>query len=169
MASGDVVGIILDVMPPAATFATADIRAGGSSPVEDFTVWDFDDTTAEYMDFKVQLQGYDGNGLTITVIWSATSATTNAVVWGAAVRRLADDVEDIDTSQTYDYNDSAAATAPSASGENSYDNITFTSGADMDSWVDGEMAIVRIRRNPADGGDTMVGDAELWGIVIKET
>lgn len=167
MASGDPVVQILDVMQPATLYATIDFRAGGSTPSESVMVWDFDDTTVEYLDFKCVLVGYDGGGLTFTLPWSATTATTNDVRWGIAIRRVQDDAEDIDASHTYVYNDATDDTAPSASGELSYPTLTFTDGADMDSWADGELAIVRVRRTEATSD--MTGDAELWGLIGKET
>lgn len=172
MASGDVVGLIGRIIPPATSYATPDARVGGSSPAESFPVWDFDDTTAEYLDlYGILSPSYAGGGLTIVLPWSATSATTNAVVWRAAFRRIADDAEDVDTSQTYDYNQATADTAPTASGEISLPTITFTNGADMDSLAAGEPFVLRVGRLPSDAGDTMTGDAELWPerILIKET
>lgn len=168
MASGKVVVQILDVMPPAANFAPSNVRAGGSTPAERVLVWQFDAATIEYLDFKCVLQGYDGGGLTFTLPWSAASATSNACRWGIGIRRVQDDAEDIDTAHTYDYND-ADDTAPSASGEISYPTIAFTDGADMDSWAEGEVAIVRVRRNASHENDNMIGDAELWGLVGRET
>lgn len=162
MASGDAVVQVLDVMPTATVAATIDVRPGGSTPAENVLVYDFDDTTLEYMDFKCKLEGYSGGGLTFTVVWSATSATTGNCIWRIAIRRVQDDAEDIDTAHTYDYN-SVTDAAPTASGEIVYPTITFTDGADMDSWAEGEIAIVRVNRNASDGGDTMTGDAELWG------
>jgi hypothetical protein len=169
MASGDIVGFILDVLPPATLFPQPYIRQGGSTPAERVLVYGFDAATIEYLDFKVQLQGYDGGGLTVVLPWSAASATTNSVQWGVAIRRVQDDAEDIDGSHTYDYNE-VTDTCASASGELSYPTITFTNGADMDSWADGEIAIVRVRREADDAtNDTMTGDAELWGIILKES
>ncbi|MBK7424296.1 MAG: hypothetical protein IPJ48_15125 [Propionivibrio sp.] len=77
-----------------------------------------------------------------------------------------DDVEDIDAAHTYDYND-VDDTAASASGELSYPTVTFTNGADMDSWAAGEMATVRVRRNASHANDTMAGDAQLVGVLGK--
>ena len=169
MATGDIVGQIMRVIPPATAYATPDVRAGGSTPAENVPVWDFDDTTAEYLDFLCVLgPNYAGGGLTIVLPWSATSATSNGVVWQVAIRRIADDAEDVDAAQTYDYN-TVADTCASASGEISLPTIAFTSGADMDSWAAGEVAIVRVGRLPTDGSDTMTGDAELWTPIVKET
>lgn len=170
MATGQTVLQVIRVLPPAANYATPDVRAGGSTPAENTPVWDFDDTTAEFLDFLVQLTGsYAGGGLTLTLPWSATSATSGAVLWQAAFRRVADDAEDIDAAHTYDYNSAAADTAPSLSGEISYPTIAFTDGADMDSLAAGEFAILRVKRLPTDAADTMVGDAELWAVIGKET
>jgi len=169
MASGNIVGIIGDIVQPAATFATFDTRATGSTPAGAVPVYDFDDTTAEYLDLFCRLEGYGGGGLTITFDWSATTATTNNVRWGAAIRAIPDDAEDVDVSHSYAYNDASDDTAPSASGERSRVSITFTDGADMDSLADGESFILRIRRTAATSN--MTGDAELWAwtVVIKET
>jgi len=167
MASGEVVVKILEVMQPLTLFAEEDTRAGGSTPAEDVLIWQFDDTTVEYLDFKCYLAGYDGGGLTFTLPWLAASATTNDVRWGAAVRAFPDDAEDLDAAHTYVYNDATDDTAPSASGELSYPVITFTDGADMDSWADAQTAIVRIMRTAATSN--MSGDAGLWTLIGKET
>jgi len=170
MASGDIVGIIGHVVQPAATYAAFDTRPGGSTPAEAVPVYDFDDTTEEYIDIPCRLEGYDGGGLTLTFDWSATAATSGDARWRAAIRRIADDAEDVDTAHTYDFNE-VNDTAASVSGERSRVSIPFTDGADMDSLADGEDFILRIARESGDAGDTMVGDAELWAdsIVIKET
>lgn len=168
MASGDVVVQIIEVSPPAATFPALGVRAGGSTPAERVLLWGFDASADEFLDFKCMLSGYDGGGLTFTLPWSAASATSGVTRWGIAVRRMQDDVDDIDAAHTYDFNE-ADDTAASATGELSYPTIAFTNGADMDSWADGEIAIVRVFRNADHANDTMTGDAELWGIVGKET
>lgn len=169
MASGAIVGQILSIIPPATLFPQPYIRQGGSTPAERVLVYGFDAATVEYLDFLVLLDGYDGGGLSIGHPWSAATATTGNVRWGIAIRRLQDDAEDIDAAHAYDYNEVTDACA-SASGELSYPVTTFTDGADMDSWADGELAIVRVRREADDAtNDTMTGDAELWNIVIRET
>ena len=170
MASGDVVGIIGDIVQPSTLYATFDVRVDGSTPVGNMPVYDFDDTTIQYLDVYCRLNGYGGGGLTVTWDWSAASATSGSVVWGAAIRRIEDDAEDMDSSHSYDYND-ATDTAASASGDRCSVSIAFTSGADMDSLADAEAFVLRLRRNASSGSDTMNGDAELWAwtLAIKET
>ncbi len=159
MASGQIFGLIPN--PPAATAAPLDWLAGASTPAENLPMAVYADAASAYMDFYGVLQGYGGGGLTLKLKWSA-SVTTNNCVWQAAVRRIADDAEDMDTTaHTYDFNTVTAA-APSAVGEASYDNITFTDGVDMDSLADGEAFIVRVLRDPAHASDNLAGTANLW-------
>ena len=160
---------ILKAMPPATLAATIDYRAGGSTPAEQFMVWDFDPSTAEYMDFLCRLENYNGGGLTFTIAWSADGTAAGNVVWEIAIRAIPNDTEDVDTSHTYLYNQVIDA-APTVDGEVTYATITFTDGADMDSWADGELGIARVRRLATDGSDTMnSNDAELWSIRGIET
>lgn len=168
MASGQVVGQIIEVMTPGANAAQMAVRAGGSTPAEQVPVWAFDAATIEYLDFKVVIRGYGGGGFTVDLPWSAATATSGVTRWSAAFRRMQDDAEDIDAAHTYDYND-VDDTAASASGELSYPTLTFTDGADADSVANGELCILRIRRNATHANDTMMGDAELWGIQIRES
>src|SRR3990167_2969170 len=171
-ASGDVLysGDIHNANPPATLFATLDTRAGGSTPVEGTPLADFDDTTVEYLDFLVRLPAnYAGGGLTFGLEVAMTSATTAEVVMSAAIRRIVRDAEDLDAAHTYDYNNSAATTVASLAGETVNVAITFTSGADMDSWAAGEWGIVRIRRFASDAGDDATGDCEMVGFSISET
>lgn len=167
-ASGQQVLEILEVCPPATLFPQLNVFAGGSSPAERLYVWQFDSGTIEYLDFKVRLsEKYAGGGITLKLGYSSTQ-TSGAAVWGAALRRVADDAEDLDTSQTYDFNDVTSTTA-SAVGEVAYASITFTNGSDMDSVAAGEYAILRIRRNASSGSDNLTGDASLHFISGRET
>ena len=168
MASGDPVVQILKVMPPGANQATLDTRPGGSTPAEAVQVWDFDASASEYLDFLCKLEGYGGGGLTFTIVWSASSATSGQARWEIAIRRVQDDAEDIDSSHSYAFN-GVSDTAPSASGEVSYPTIAFTDGADMGSWAEGELAIVRIYRDHDHTDDNMTEDAELWALLGLET
>lgn len=168
MASGDSVVQIIQMVPPGTLYATFDMRVGGSTPAENVPVWDFDAAASEYLDFLCKLEGYGGGGLTFTLPWAASTATTGACRWGLAIRRIQDDAEAIGSAHTYDFN-YVDDTAPSVSGELSYPTITFTDGADMDSWAEGELAIVRATREGGHANDTMAGDAELLGIFGLET
>ena len=173
MASGNTLIVLTPAnrAGPATVAATFDTIPGASSPSESIPVLDYDTTTVEYADYQCWMpSNYAGGGITVTVVWSASTATTGNAIFGVALRAVPDDAEDLDTTAfTYDYNDSAAAAAPSAVGETSHDNITFTDGADMDSVGANSHFLLRVRRSVADAGDTMAGDAEIQEIIIKET
>jgi hypothetical protein len=170
MASGNtlLVFVARDGVPSATAGAVHGILAGGSTPAEGVPTLAFDSATDESVDFiGVMPRHYGGSGLTLTLYW-ASAETSNAVVWGAAFRRVADDAEDIDTSHTYDFNTVTATTA-SAAGEADYATITFTNGADMDSLAVGELFNLRITRDADNGSDNMTGDALLIAVEIRET
>lgn len=166
MASGDSVVSVVEIWPPTTLFAVLTRRVGASAPAEGANVWAFDAATTWYLDFLCVLRGYGGGGLTFTLPWTAATATSGTVIWGIGIRRLLASTDDIDVAHTYDYNASSADTAPATSGTLLYSSIVFTNGADMDSWADGELAIVRVRRDIA---DTMAGNAELWTLIGRET
>ena len=165
MASGAVVVLVHSIMPPATSGAAFTVRVGGSSPAEQVPVYAFDAAADEYLDFYCTLVGYAGGGLTFTLTSMAATATTGGALVALAIRRIQDDAEDVDTAQTYDYNEVRIPCA-SASGEYSYDTITFTNGADMDNLANGDDFILRLRRRGSDStastGDDMAGD---WQVV----
>ncbi len=170
MASGNTLFYIhpTAAVGPATTAAQFDTIAGASSPAESIPVLAFDTTTVEYADFRCKMpQHYAGGGVTL-VICSGAGTTTGTLQWAAAFRSFEDDAEDLDTSaHTYDYNTVNIGTLPSAVGEVSYDNITFTDGADMDSVGAGDEFILRIRRDT--GSDTAAADGYLHGIEVRES
>jgi len=166
MASGDPVVQVIEVIPPTTLYAVLTRRVGGSTPAEGNNVWAFDAATTWYLDFLCALRGYGGGGLTFTLPWTAATATSGTVIWGIGIRRLLVGTDDVDVAHTYDYNASSADTAPGTSGFLFNSTITFTDGADMDSWANNELGIVRVRRDIA---DTMAGNSELWTILGRET
>lgn len=171
MASGNTLFVLTPQAssPTATVAAQIDIVVGTSTPVEWFPVLAFDTTTVEYADFHglIMPAHYGGGGVTVS-IRSSCGTTTGTLQWAVAFRRIADDAEDLDTTaQTYDYNTVNIGTLASAAGELTYDDITFTDGADMDSVAAGDSFTLRIRRDT--GSDTMASDAFLHSILIKET
>jgi hypothetical protein len=170
MASGDTLIIL--------TTHSADLPTTGNVPSpdsrNDHSVLDFDAAVAQTVNFPIVLpRHYGGNGTTATIYWSATTSvsadTTGAECrWTLAWERHQDDAFDLDA-------DGFAAAqvvvdvAPSVNGEQSYAEITFTEGGQMDSIAVGESGRLRLIRDAADGTDTMSGDAELHRIEIRET
>lgn len=169
MASGDslVVFTALAGEPPSSNYATLDTRNG-------VPVLDFDDTTAESIVFSaVMPRNYAGGGVTVTLGWMATDTTVTpqAVSWNAYFMSVTDDADDLDTKAFAAANNSGSVNEATASGELSYDAITFTDGADMDSVAAGEYFRLKIERDAAGATatDSLTNDAELVFVEIKET
>ena len=163
MSSGDNVVVILAVQPSGSNPSHEDWRQSATTEEENFPVWDFAAGVDEYLDLLCRLEGYGAaTGLTWTLPWSASSATSGTVRWLVGIRRLNYDAEDVDTSHSYDFNVVEDEAPPGASGHITNPTVAFTDGADMDSWADGEMAMVRVMREGTHANDDMSGDAELW-------
>lgn len=167
MASGDVLVIFtpLHNQPRGSSYATLDTR--NSHPV-----LDFDAATDEEAYFGGVLPNYySGGGLTVTLVWSASTATSGNCVWQVDIERHSDDNVDLDSDSFGGLNGSGAVAAPNVSGEVSYDNVTFTDGADMDNLVANESFRLKVRRDADDTSatDNMTGDAELHRVIVKET
>lgn len=165
MASGQtlVTFVATDNHPPASAYATPDLR--NSHPV-----LDFDAATDEDAIFSAVLpRNYAGGGVTVTVIWMATSATSGNVIWNGAFERLEAGGTDLDVDSFATAQAASAATTNATSGALTYTTITFTNGAQMDSLAVGEAFRFKVTRDANNASDTMTGDAELVAVEIKET
>ena len=93
MASGQTLIVLTPQsgVPPVSNYATLDTRNG-------HTVWDFDAAVNEILNFESLMpRNYNGGGLTVTLVWSATTATTGVSRWLVSFERHQEDVDDIDT------------------------------------------------------------------------
>lgn len=177
MASGDLLFTLPvgTLHPPATSGAAFTAIAGASSPAERFVVAAFDSGNYEYLDTDMLTMpaAYAGGGITVTVVTStsATAGGTAGYIMAAAFRRIADDAEDLDTTaHSYAFNDCAAEIQPpSTLGETTVDDITFTSGGDMDDVVAGDQFVLRVRRTFDATDDTLGEDVYLHSVLIYET
>lgn len=173
MSSGDMLLLLrADAgIPPVTLGARLTWIVGTSTPVEQFPAIAFLDSATEYMDFhNLKLPPhYGGGGLTL-IFGTGAAATSGGYVLEGAIRAIPDDTEDTDTTaHTYDYNTLTISTPPSAVGERTYDNMTFTSGADMDSLAVNQDFTLRVRRKHDNASDTLAGLVYLYTIEIRET
>lgn len=170
MASGDSLLILRpgNGTPTATASAGLTSIAGASSPAERFTVLAFDDgATLEHFDFPLIMpQSFAGTtGITLRFMHGSAAATGNYLL-GAALRRIEDDTDDLDTTaHTYVYQETSAVTTPSAIGEVAYDSLALTN-AQMDGVIAGDAFILRIR---VDGDTTITGDTYIYQIEVRET
>jgi len=165
-ASGDTLVVFTSINgePPAANFATPDLRNA-------IPVLDFDAATDETIEFSGFMpRHYAAGGVTVTVGWMATSATSGTISLDVGFKSVTDDADDLDTKSYAAVNNGNPTTA-SATGEVDYIAVPFTDGADMDSVAAGEYFRLKVTRD-ADGTtstDNMTGDMELVFVEIKES
>jgi hypothetical protein len=119
-------------------------------------VADFDGTVAEVANFSdARPKNWDGTNPTAKFRWRAATGGTGAVTWSIAITAINEgDVVDVaptwtsvsDAVVTAERDQLTAATAAIAI------QGTLTADSRLQFWI---------RRNPADGGDTMSQDARL--------
>lgn len=163
MASGNTMAVLLPRAnePPSSNYATFDNR-------NSILVLEFDATTAESAIFRGVLPStYAGGGVTIDLYWMGDTATAFAVVWEASWERGNENNQDFDA-DNFGTVSTATTTTNGTSGKTAKSTITITH-ANMGSPSAGDPFRLKIRRLASDAGDTMVGDAQLKEIHVKET
>ena len=150
-----------DNEPPASNYATLDTRNG-------HLVLDFDDTTGESAIFTGVLpRSYGGNGLTVEIGYSMTSATSGTCGWLVDFERIGDSQQDIDSDGfTGSPTTVTAVTVPGTSGHVDVVSANVANGTAMDSIAAGELFRIKITRDVAN--DNAVGDAELNWLRVRE-
>lgn len=165
MAAGDTLLIFAPLQneAPSSAYATIDLR-------NLHFVLDFDDTTEEAAVFSGILpRNYGGSGITIYIHYAMSSAESGDVIWTAAVERIGDGQQNIDSDGFASSQSSGAITVPGTSGLVDVCTIAFTDGAQIDSLAVGEAFRLKISRDADNASDTATGDAELLAIEIRET
>ena len=163
MASGDTLIVFtpLSNEPPSTNFATLDTR--NLHPT-----LDFDATTEEKAVFTgIMPRNYGGGGVTNTIFWTGGTATSGTVVWQTAFERIGT-VLDVD-GDSFATGNNGTTVAPSTTGSTTSTAIAHTNGAQIDSIAVGELFRVYITREVADADDSMGGDAEVYGLEVRET
>ena len=141
--------------PPASNYATLDTR-------NSIALLDYNDSTEDSA-FWVGVipQGMSlSSGISVSIHWTAETATSGNVVWGAAFQQMLTNLD----SNSYDTETTATGTT---SGTNGVPTITTFTCTTIDSLVAGNAFCVKIARKAADGGDTMTGDAEIHLVELQ--
>jgi len=164
MASGNTLAVFMPTEnePPTSNYATLDLR--NLHPV-----LDFDASTDESAVFSgVLSRSYAGGGITVSLHWAASSATSGTCRWAVAIEAISGLDIDADSFATAN---TAGGTANGTSGVETVTTIAFTDGAQMDSLAAGGAFRLKVTRDAdgTSGTDDMTGDAELIAVEIKET
>jgi hypothetical protein len=162
MASGDslVVWSAHGNMPATANYATFDTR-------NNHLVIDFDGTTAETAFFPgVMPRHYSSGGITASLAYSMTSASSGAVVWEVSIERLQSGTDTLDTN-SFGTAVAGTATISVTAGVMLYKTLAMST-SQIDAVAAGEAFRVKVRRTPSDAGDTASGDAEFSRLELYE-
>jgi hypothetical protein len=160
MAVGDTLGTWgpTAASPPAAGFATLDVRNG-------HVVLDFDAAADEAAIFSgLYPAHYGGGDLQVELLWAATSAISGAVQWNAAIEHTTS--TDID-GDGFGAASTATATTAATSGVLTKSTLTITA-ANAGDPVAGAAFRIKVTRDADNAADTMSGDAELWSVHFRE-
>ena len=163
MASGSTLAIFdaLAARPTAASGAHVDLR-------NDHPVLVFGDAADESASFAAALPNrYAGGSLLVRLTWAADAATSGDVRWSASLEtQPASASFDLDTD---DYGSAVASTetTAAAAGRLSVAEITLTVPTSPTP-IAGESYRVQISRLATDAVDTLVGDAQLLSLEIRE-
>lgn len=148
---------------PDSDFPTPDKRSNTD-------VIDFDDNADESVEFPAWMpDNYDGGGITVTIGYMASTATSGTVSLNVALKSMTDDVDNI--SKAFATAINVNSTTASASGEIKYQTLMLDDGAEMDNVAANEWFKLMFERdaNTQTSTDNLVGDIELVFIEIKET
>lgn len=146
--------------PPTSNFATLDSRNGQPC-------LDFDANTQEAAIWgKTLPASYGGNGITVSVTASLTSATSGTLGWLVSIERQDASGLDTDSDSFASAQTITATTVPGTSGQIITLSVNISNGANMDSLAAGERFRIKIERDVSN--DTATGDAELRSVTIVE-
>lgn len=149
-------------MVPATTNGAAQNKNVSTNNVENWYSLDFNDTTQQFAHAVLAMPSdWDAGTITAKFHWTANSTSTSGVVWALEGVSLGND-ETIDAAYgtAQQIADSNTATALQLHISDATPAITIAGAGASD------LVMYRVKRVPADGSDTLVGDAKLLGVVI---
>lgn len=122
-------------------------------------VLDFDDTNDENAQTTIRLPADFTGAIDAVVFWQSTATTGNAV-WQVQTVCVAD-------AETGDpaYNTASTVTDATKGTTNQFNSASLT-GITITGCTASEVLFLRIRRNPADAGDTLGATARLIGVEV---
>lgn len=152
-----------DAKFPTSNPAAPVLTQGTNFPVSGLA---FDATTQEAAFFEFPALSYGSGNVTVTVEWYADSASANGIVFGASLAAITPntDSQDVET-KAFATENTASDTHLGTTGQRLHTfDITVSN---LDSIAAGDAVWLRLRRVPADGSDTMTGDAIVTRMIVS--
>lgn len=147
---------------PLSSFASHDTR--NYTPVLDFS----DDTYQRVVWVDTLPLRYGGGGVTVEVLFAATTATSGNMEWKGAFEEISGEAQDLDSDGFATDQSSGVVTVSSTCGKVKTATITFTDGSQMDNVGAGDTFRFRLFREYDCSGNAE-GDGEVVIVHIKET
>lgn len=128
----------------------------------------FDDTTNEEIQFEgiIDRVYNPSRSIIVDIHWAAATATTGNVKWDAQLENLAEAGQDLDL-DGFPIGVTGTQGTNATAGVLTYTGLTM-SNAEADSIVAGNSFRLKITRDAANVLDTMVGDAQILGVEIRQ-
>lgn len=138
---------------------------GTSFPVDGLA---YDATTSESAYWKFVPFAYGTGDWTCSVAWYADTATANAVVWQVAVAAITPNTDsgDIET-KAFATAQQGTSTHLGTTGQRLHQLDITIVAANLDSALTNDVLFLRLSRLPADGSDTMTGDAIVTNVWLS--
>lgn len=142
---------------PASNFAAPLKIYGSAFPIERLL---YDAATAESAYWIFRVNQYGSGNINIDIDWYAVNATSGSVVWGAQIGALTPDTDNqsIETKTLGTANTVTDAHLGSTSTRPQRCTIALSN---LDSLAVGDLVVLRIYRDAANGSDDMANDAAL--------
>jgi hypothetical protein len=153
-----------DQFDPIGTVFPQSVRFPGTNfPVEGLA---FDAAADEACVAKFKAKSYGSGNITAILTWYADSASSNAVVWGAAIAAYTPetDTQDIETDAFATENTVTDTHLGTTAQRLMNASITISN---LDSIAADDIVFLRIRRVGSNGADTMTGDAILVAVELQ--
>ena len=152
-----------DALFPTSNMPAPVVNQGTNFPVGGLA---FDASTQETCFFNVSAQNYGSGNITATIEWYADTASSGGITFGCSLAAITPntDTQDIET-KAFATENTASDTHLGTTGQrlHSFD-VTISN---LDSIAAGDSFALRLRRVPADGSDTMTGDAIVTRVILS--
>jgi len=128
----------------------------------------FDAASDEAAFFRFRTANYDSGDLTVDLAWYADTASSGAVVWGAAIAAITPntDTQDVETDSLA----TASTTTTTHLGTTGQRlHRTSVTVSNLDSVDSDDHVVLQVYRDADNGSDTMAGDAILVGVSVSWT
>lgn len=136
-----------------------------SAELGNLFVLNFDDTNDEVIHFTGMIpKSYQNNGITVYIHWFSSDVVSGDVVWAVSLKKIGANL----TSNEFSEPVISASNVSNKKNSKVVTAVSLKHGNQMNSLSGGEFFKMAISRLASSNADTMVGDARLIAVEIRE-